>query len=208
MTESYSTSQQPDALTRVFGKQVVNYFSGSPLNRVAFLRDNHTFLDAAFFHPSTAILLLDADLRPLIKTNQRKLGFVTTEEAKPLFLADMQPFSKSEEDEIKNYSSNRKTGPLVLFLGLKEKLDENEDGENNLFKWKNYRGRPFFAVHLSEGKGTGVSAQSIKTVNDSMEKKGLSWLSDPRSMYVDPPGDGMFQALPCLHLLGVIIIIL
>ena len=43
-------------LTRKFGREVANYFSGSPLNRVSFLRTNYGFLAAAFAHPTTRIL--------------------------------------------------------------------------------------------------------------------------------------------------------
>ena len=34
-------------LSRKFGKEVANYFSGSPLNRVGFLRGDHKFLTQA-----------------------------------------------------------------------------------------------------------------------------------------------------------------
>ncbi|KAA6413234.1 MAG: NADH pyrophosphatase [Lasallia pustulata] len=51
-------------LTRKFGKEVANYFSGSPLNRVSFLRTDQPFLSAALQHPSTTFLLFN-DLSPL-----------------------------------------------------------------------------------------------------------------------------------------------
>lgn len=39
-------------LSRKFGKEVANYFSGSPLNRLAFLRADNVFLSKALKHPS------------------------------------------------------------------------------------------------------------------------------------------------------------
>ncbi|KAI7246382.1 hypothetical protein KC352_g14178, partial [Hortaea werneckii] len=44
-------------LSRKFGKETANYFSGSPLNRVGFLRGDHQFLTQALKHPSTSFLL-------------------------------------------------------------------------------------------------------------------------------------------------------
>jgi len=54
-------------LSRRFGKEVANYFSGSPLNRVGFLRPDHQFLSSALHHPSTTFLLFK-DLEPLTKS--------------------------------------------------------------------------------------------------------------------------------------------
>lgn len=56
-------------LSRKFGKETANYFSGSPLNRVGFLRGDHQFLTQALKHPSTSFLLCN-ELQPLVNSSQ------------------------------------------------------------------------------------------------------------------------------------------
>ena len=57
--------ERESALGRKFGKEVVNYFGSSPLNRVSFLREDHDFIAGAFDHPSTKFLAFK-NLSPLI----------------------------------------------------------------------------------------------------------------------------------------------
>ena len=65
-------------LGRKFGREVANYFSGSPLNRVSFLRTDHAFLQTAFSHPAARFLLLH-DLNPLVEGNSATFAYVKNE---------------------------------------------------------------------------------------------------------------------------------
>lgn len=93
--------QIESTLARRFGRETVNYFSGSPLNRLSFLRANNLFLQAALKHPNTSVLLLK-DLAPLVQ-DASKLAYATYDQVRG-FIGE-NPFEKNEEELIKNYNS-------------------------------------------------------------------------------------------------------
>ncbi|KAF2246234.1 hypothetical protein BU26DRAFT_542129 [Trematosphaeria pertusa] len=136
-------------LSRKFGKEVANYFSGSPLNRVSFLRPDHSFLSAALKHPSSTFLLFNK-LEPLIKS-PTALATATYAEVRPIIGDD--PFEKTEEDLIKEYNSSQYV-PQIVFLGL----DEKHEG----FVYKDwYKGQPWFAVDVTPTKSVTEAAEKL-----------------------------------------------
>ncbi|MCJ1471051.1 NADH pyrophosphatase [Pseudocyphellaria aurata] len=136
-------------LSRKFGQEVANYFSGSRLNRVSFLRTNHSFLSAALKHPSTAFLLLN-NLAPLAK-DPTMLEYVSYEDVQPLIGDD--PYLKTEEEVIYEYNSTVIT-PQLLFLGLDEK---NRQG----LEWSIYQGSPVFALDITPKGSYEAKANSL-----------------------------------------------
>lgn len=159
-------------LSRKFGREVANYFSGSPLNRVSFLRTDHAFISAALIHPTTSFLLLH-DLAPLAK-DPTQLAYVTHEEVKPL-IGD-NPFEKTEEQMIKEYNSSI-TLPLVLFLGLDER---NKDG----FQHGTHTGKPYFAVDVTP---RGTVAKEASAIIEAMKAKGLQFVEGRMHMSLNAP---------------------
>jgi hypothetical protein len=159
-------------LSRKFGKEVANYFSGSPLNRVSFLRPNHDFISKALTHPTTSFLLFN-DLSPLAK-DPSKLAYATHTEVKPLI--GENPFAKTEEELIKEYNSDI-TLPLVLFLGLDER---KKDG----FEHGIYKGTPYFAVDVTP-KGT-VEKEATGVI-EAMKAKGLTFIEGRMHMSLNAP---------------------
>ncbi|KAF2111217.1 NUDIX hydrolase domain-like protein [Lophiotrema nucula] len=148
-------------LSRKFGKEIANYFSGSPLNRVGFLRPDHTFLSQALKHPSTTFLIFNK-LEPLIKS-PTELAYATFKQVQPLIGED--PFHQSEEDLIKEYNSEI-YNPQLIFLGLDERI---KDG----FKYKeHYKGQPYFALDVTPQKSVTEAAETL--IKD-VEGKGLSF---------------------------------
>jgi len=136
-------------LSRRFGKEVANYFSGSPLNRVGFLRPDHQFLSSALNHPSTTFLLFNK-LEPLTKSGS-ELARCTFADVKPLI--GENPFEKSEEEVIAQYNSSLYV-PQIIFLGL----DERKDG----FKYKeHYKGQPWFAVDVTPKDSVKEKAEEL-----------------------------------------------
>lgn len=148
-------------LSRKFGREVANYFSGSPLNRVSFLRANHEFITKALTHPSTSFLLLN-ELAPLVR-DPTQLSYRSLNDVKPLI--GENPFEKSEEEIIKNYNS-AVTRPLVLFLGLDEKKKEG-------FEHGIYKGRPYFAVDVTP---RGTVEKEAKGVLEAVTANGDTFL--------------------------------
>lgn len=136
-------------LSRKFGKEIANYFSGSPLNRVSFLRPDHAFLSSALKHPSTTFLLFNK-LEPLVKS-PTELARRTFDDVKSVIGED--PFSRTEEDTIAQYNSSLYI-PQIIFLGL----DERHEG----FQYKeHYKGQPWFAVDVTPKESVKEAAEKL-----------------------------------------------
>ncbi|KAI4227909.1 MAG: hypothetical protein L6R36_002059 [Xanthoria steineri] len=148
-------------LSRKFGREIANYFSGSPLNRVSFLRTDHSFLSAALKHPTTSFLVFN-DLNPLAK-DPSGLEYISYADVQPLIGED--PYSKSEEQLVLEYNSTV-TIPQLLFLGLDER---NQQG----LTFNIYTGSPFFALDVTP-KGT-IKSQAESLVQ-SLQSRGLTFL--------------------------------
>ena len=159
-------------LSRKFGKEVTNYFSGSPLNRVSFLRGDHTFISSAFVHPSTSFLLFN-DLAPMAR-DPAHLAYASLSELKPLI--GENPFEKPEEQLIKEFNSSV-TIPLVLFLGLDER---KKDG----FEHGIYKGSPYFAVDITPN---GTVREVAEGIVESMKSRGLLFLEGRAAMCLNAP---------------------
>ncbi|KAI9654829.1 MAG: NADH pyrophosphatase [Bathelium mastoideum] len=148
-------------LSRKFGREVANYFSGSPLNRVGFLRPDHVFLSQAIRHPTTSFLLCDS-LQPLTKES-KKLAYVSHADIQPL-IGD-NPYEKSENELIEQYNSEVSV-PQMIFLGLDER---HKDG---LVYKEQYKGAPFFAVDVTP---KGSHAEIAKKIISDLESRGYSF---------------------------------
>lgn len=169
-------------LSTKFGREIANYFSGSPLNRVGFLRADHVFLRSAFSHPSTRFLLLN-ELAPLVDETQKRLGYVSYAEVKGFTGAD--PFEHVEEDMIKNFNSEDEK-PLILLLGVDEGNRLQAPKMDETYGYKEYTGRPYFAVDVSpRGKLAGEANKIIEAV----KAKGFSFFQNQRAMGL-PYGEG------------------
>ncbi|KAE8449650.1 hypothetical protein EG329_007980 [Mollisiaceae sp. DMI_Dod_QoI] len=159
-------------LSRKFGREIANYFSGSPLNRVSFLRHDHSFISKALVHPSTYFLLFN-DLAPLAK-DPSTLAYATHDEVKPLI--GENPFEKEEAELIKDYNSAI-TLPLVLFLGLDERKKEG-------FEHGIYKGTPYFAVDVTP---KGTVEKEANGVIEAMKAKGLQFVEGRMHMTLNAP---------------------
>lgn len=162
-------------LSRKFGREIANYFSGSPLNRLSFLRANHKFISNALLHPSTKFLLAD-NLSPAA-TSPTTLHWAKHSDIARLIGGN--PFEKEEEELIREFRSEE-TRPTVLFLGV----DEND---KQGWEWEIYKGTPYFAVDITP-KGS-VEAEA-KSVIEELKKKDLTFLEGRWAMHLNAQ-DGM-----------------
>jgi hypothetical protein len=167
-------------LTRKFGREVINYYAGSPLNRVSFLRTNVSFLSAALAHRTARFLLVD-NLAPLAR-NPGELEWVGWEDVSGL--CGEEVFGE-EKTVVEKYDA-RVTRPVVLFLGLDERDvgdcgwgGRKEDAAEAKGEWEGfvhgeYKGQPYFAVDITP-KGS-IEAEA-KRVVERMKERGLVWLA-------------------------------
>ncbi|KAI1337730.1 NUDIX hydrolase domain-like protein [Xylariaceae sp. FL0016] len=164
-------------LSRKFGREVCNYFSGSPLNRVSFLRTDHAFLHAAFAHPQASFLLMDS-LNPLAK-DAANLAYVGRDDVAPL--TGEEPFKTTEEEIIKEFNSDV-TQPVILFLGI----DEKKTG----FEYREYKGNPYFAIDVTP---KGSIEEKAKSVIEAVKAKtGYSFISGQRLLTLKAPEGAIF----------------
>lgn len=155
-------------LSRKFGKEIANYFSGSPLNRVGFLRGDTNFLSQALHHPSTSFLLCN-ELQPLVQPNtqpaQGKLAYVKYEDVKPII--GENPFATTEKEIIEAYNSDVYT-PQMIFLGIDER-----DKNGLEYQGKNkYTGAPYFAVDVTPRHNVKEACESLI---ESLKSKGIEF---------------------------------
>ncbi|KXJ94285.1 NUDIX hydrolase domain-like protein [Microdochium bolleyi] len=158
-------------LSRKFGREVANYFSGSPLNRVSFLRGEHDFLNKAFAHPSASFLLMNG-LSPLGK-GRSTLAYVGRDAVLPLI--GPEPFKQTEAEQIRNFNSTVDK-PVILFLGLDEK--------NKGFSFKEHSGNPYFAVDVTP---RGTFTEQANGVIQTVEKDGIAFITGGRHMNLSAP---------------------
>lgn len=168
-------AEDASMLSSKFGREIANYFAGSPLNRVGFLRADHVFLRSAFAHPSARFLLLN-ELAPLIDEAEKRLGYVSYADVKGFTGAD--PFEKTEEEMIKNFNSDEER-PLILLLGLDEGNKLQAPKTDETYEYKEYKGRPYFAIDVSpKGKLAGEASKVLEAV----KAKGFSFSMNQRRM--------------------------
>jgi NAD+ diphosphatase len=163
-------------LSRKFGKEVANYFSGSPLNRVSFLRPDHTFLSSALRHPSATFVLF-RNIEPLVQS-PTSLARVSYADVEPIIGKNI--FNTTEEDVIAQYNSSLYI-PQIVFLGL----DERKEG----FVYKeHYKGQPWFAVDVTPKESVKDEAEKLIS---KLQSQGLDF-SKGRMHLSLPAEEGSF----------------
>ncbi|KAK4501459.1 hypothetical protein PRZ48_007268 [Zasmidium cellare] len=155
-------------LSRKFGKEVANYFSGSPLNRLAFLRADNVFLSQALKHSSTSFLLCN-ELQPLVQANTPpgagKLAYVKYEDVKPVI--GENPYAQTEKEIIEAYNSDIYI-PQMIFLGIDEK-----DKNGLEYQGKNkYTGAPYFAIDVTPRNSVKEACEKLI---EAQKAKGLDF---------------------------------
>ncbi|KAL1302881.1 hypothetical protein AAFC00_003208 [Neodothiora populina] len=150
-------------LSRKFGKEVANYFAGSPLNRFGFLRGDSGFLSSALRHPSTLILPL-RDLSPLIK-DKTALEFVKYRDVEPI-IGDA--YQQPEDEMVGQYNSTKHI-PQMIFLGLDESVKDAFKYEH---KGSSINGAPYFALDVTPRDSVKDACEDLLK---NLEQKGLSF---------------------------------
>lgn len=188
MPEHPALTNDTSMLTRRFGKEVINYFSGSRLNRYSFLRSDVTFLNRVATSPHARYIALD-NLSPLV-VNKKKLALLSYQDIKSV-LGPHPTFLQSDAERIKAFDSSKVASETqVLFLGTTTTkngagVESEVDADENDVVWEtsehgDVRGRPYFAVDVSTTRGE--RKEEKKAWLKSQEEKGLWIASDTRSL--------------------------
>ena len=183
----------------------VNFYGGSPLNRLSWLRSSQSFLNAIIAVPNTRWILFNAG-QPLMTSSDDRLAnlsliYLTTNDVKP-FLGPVPYFGQGKEpgdlinekdhsEDTHKHSpteSARHRGIPVVFLGVHEsqssgsnaalptsEFSDPEDAINKL------DGTPYFAMDVADMDYTSERLQEIlKETTPGQEGKVLDW-SEPRA---------------------------
>jgi NAD+ diphosphatase len=162
-------------LTRRFGKEVVNYYCGSCVNRYSFLRADGVFLRRAAVAPLTRYVALSG-LNPLTNAAGTHLTRFTLKDVSPL--TGEQPFAVSEDEAVKKWDSTKKQ-PLIVFLGVVEEKDSEsiESSEHGVV-----HGNPIFAVDVTPREPFEKAAEEFL---ENHVKNGGQLQKNPRAMTLE-----------------------
>ncbi|KAK1225343.1 NADH pyrophosphatase [Marasmius sp. AFHP31] len=175
-----------------------NFFSGSPLNRLSWLRPSHKFLNAILTSPNTQWFLFNSG-QPLISYRLseaqdkplKKITYFPTLPLLPLlgpspFFGQSQTAGALLPDSEVTYSTEaaRHLGIPVVFLKLHEQgtsgsaLPEAEFKDNAEAAVQNLQGTPYFAVDVGDLETSEVDGV-LRQVEEEQKVK-FEW-SEPRS---------------------------
>jgi len=170
----------------------INYFGGSPLNRLSWLRSSQIFLNAILVSPATRWLLFK-DGQSLFSSEpdsekSKSLARLTTSDVRSLlgpepFFAQGQNEGDIAENDVSVLEAARLRGPPLVFLGLDEPSSGNETQEalpSSDFSAKTdpasvaskINGTPYFSLDVSQ-----VEQKLLDEVLQSSEigKKGAKF---------------------------------
>lgn len=152
-----------------------NFFGGSPLNRLAWLRTSEPFLHAIVEHQSTRWIVFQAG-NPLLCTpegsKRGKIARLSTADVRPLlgakpYFAQGQTDGELAESGIAALEAARIRGPGIVFLGLHEHDPESSEAlPSSDFSKKDaitvaakIKGDPYFSLDV-----TGLDSQEVQEV--------------------------------------------
>lgn len=137
------------------------------MNRVSFLRGDHSFLKQAFDHGTTQFMVF-RNLSPLVKSPS-EVAYAKYNDIKSIIPSN--PYEKTEEQIVKEYNSSIST-PQLVFLGL-------DESKRNGLEYKNFIGAPQFALDITP---KGSYEEEAKGVIADLEKRGLTFIEGMRAM--------------------------
>ncbi|KAH9892734.1 NUDIX hydrolase domain-like protein [Cubamyces lactineus] len=177
------------------GEAYVNFLSGSPLNRLSWLRTSQPFLNAIAHAPSTRWLVFKEG-QPLLHTqpsaSKQSLARLTTSDVKPLlgpepFFAQGQQEGELAQPDVPVLEAARLRGPPIVFLGLHETdADSSNALPSSEFSAKtsaetvitNIKGTPYFSLDVSDI----TSAEVDKVLQAAATRGGGEFqFSEPRA---------------------------
>lgn len=170
-------------------------FSGSPLNRLSWLRNSHSFLNSIVASPKSKWLLFRTG-NPLSTKSDSKssLAYLSTQEVAP-FIGQGPYFGQaketgllSSEEKISATESVRHRGAPIVFLGLHESSSSGSgalpssdfvDAEKAVAKLE---GTPYFALDVSDLEMEESEVDAVLNQTETAKAgETLTWL-DARSV--------------------------
>ncbi|KAH9858900.1 NUDIX hydrolase domain-like protein [Lenzites betulinus] len=178
------------------GDIYVNFYGGSPLNRLAWLRTSQPFLNAIVRAPTTRWLLFKEG-QPLVQSTSSapkpSLARLTTSDVESLlgpepYFAQAQREGELAPSDVPVLEAARLHGTPIVFLGLHETSTDHADAlPSSDFSAKtsaevvlaNIKGTPYFSLDVSD---VAQSALDETLQNAAVAKEGGKLMfSEPRA---------------------------
>ncbi|OAR02154.1 hypothetical protein LLEC1_06956, partial [Akanthomyces lecanii] len=173
-------------LTRKFGHEVINYYSGTRLNRYSFLRADAAFLRRAALAPAACYVALSN--LSAVAVDKSQLATFSFDDVKRLIGAE-PAIALDEKTAVAQFDSTR-ASPLVVFLGLVDgdisstaAADDKDTVEIESTTHGTVKAQPYFAVDVTPRDSYKEAAEAFQK---SFEARGLSIEANPRAMTLLP----------------------
>lgn len=173
-------------LTRKFGQEVINYYSGTRLNRYSFLRADAAFLRRAALAPAARYVALDN--LSAVAVDKSQLATFSFDDVRPLIGAE-PAIALEEKTAVAQFDSTR-ASPLVVFLGLVDgdiggtaAADDKDTVEIESTTHGTVKAQPYFAVDVTPRDSYKEGAEAFQK---SFEARGLSIETNPRALTLLP----------------------
>lgn len=179
----------PKNLNTRYGDELHSYYSGNPLNRLSWLRENYAFLDKVLHSSYTKFIVLDELCPLLMKIPKEKregrqshdVVYVGYEDVKTIV---GEPFAKSEKDFISGWSSERdavgRGRAALVFLGIREEAEGGDPAVSETTDGR-FHGVAYFAVDVTVTQIRNDDlAERVRKVGNELKEK------NPGSDYTSP----------------------
>lgn len=188
--------------TNIRGSRHVNFYGGSPLNRLSWLRPSQSFLNAIAAIPETKWFLFNAGQPLVVSSKDRSTKpspiYLSTADVRqflgptPYFGQGKEPGELVVERDGEKYSPTeaaRHLGIPVVFLGLHETQTEDSNAALLISDFsdpetaiKKLNGIPYFAMDVADLDCTqGMLEGMLKETTPGREGEILAW-SEPRAL--------------------------
>ncbi|KAI0047942.1 hypothetical protein FA95DRAFT_1148265 [Auriscalpium vulgare] len=140
----------------------VNFLGGSPLNRLSWLRESHSFLNPIIVSPAARWVLFQAGQPLVASRSKREVGLALLTTAEVRHLLGPQPYfgqGQNEGDtvsgEVTVLQAARFKGAPVVFLGVDEPKSGTRTAPNDFSLSPeevaaNLKGTPYFSLDVSD----------------------------------------------------------
>ncbi|CAN6612197.1 NAD-capped RNA hydrolase Npy1p [Trichomonascus vanleenenianus] len=143
------------------------YFSGNPLNRLSFLREDYTFLHAAAAHESARFIPLQK-LNPLIRDYDERpaLAYLSYAQVSSI-IDDFGVEEKAAYEQWKLTADSPRPYVNMVFVGV------DESDCNGTLTYKEYAGRPYFAIDVT--LYTHIPPELSNKINALLDSLPAEW---------------------------------
>lgn len=184
-------------------ERFVNFYAGSPLNRLSWLRPSHYFLNAVAASPATRWMVFNSgDPLGVKGSEESKIVYLTTQDLEPILGSEPYFGQGQAEGELcqpadsdapvdRVLQSARHRGSPAVFLGVHEDKSHGEppalptsefSAANAKTAVEKLSGTPIFAIEVSNEE-TSILEKLLRDSSPAQQGQTLSWIESRSLMF-------------------------